>query len=189
MQPHSYTTFMPQSSIQLQKRLPYLLFTCNLNLLWICPVFLSNSIFTMLTCVQENHNCTHHGGWNPLSTIIPKSKSTKHMWFSRFHLIEHWWIYKLNLIKFITFQLLIINLDIKKYLKHEPLIYLLTYLDAMVIYITLLHIHFIYIPYSFQEIYTSVIYFERIKVLLGVHGYKCIFLLEICCLVCQSIVL
>ncbi len=79
-------------------------------------------------CVYENHNCTCHGGWNPLSTIIPKSKSMKHMWFFRFHLIEHWWIYKLNLTKFITFQLLIINLDMKKYLKYEPLIYLLTYL-------------------------------------------------------------
>ncbi len=140
----------------------------------------------MLTCVYENHNCTHHGGWNPLSMIIPKSKSMKHMWFSRYHLIEHWWrIYKLNLTKFITFQSLIINLDMKKYLKYEPLIYL----DAMVIDHIVAHIFYIYIPYSFQEIYTFVIYFQWVQVLLGVHWYKHIFLLEICCLVCQSMAL
>jgi hypothetical protein len=74
----------------------------------------------------------------------------------------------------------------KKYLKYEPLTYLLTYLDAMVIHRIVAHMYFIYIPSSFQDIYTLVIYFQRLKVLLGIHGYKHIFLLEICCLVSQS---
>jgi hypothetical protein len=73
----------------------------------------------------------------------------------------------------------------KKYLKYEPLIYL----DAMVIDHIVAHIFYIYIPYSFQEIYTFVIYFQWVQVLLGVHWYKHIFLLEICCLVCQSMAL